>query len=51
MDTNNLTLFTTADNQELGDRFHSFTAKTRIDAFINFFSSLLVFLFLGSSQN
>ena len=36
--------FITANNQELGNRFHSFTAKTRFDTFI----TLLSFLYFYS---
>ena len=48
----NLKLFITANNQELGSRFQSFTAKSRVDIFINFFSSLFVFFlkFLPESK-
>ena len=46
-----LKLFITANNKKLGNRFHSFVAKTRINAIINFFPSLFVLLILSSSQN
>ena len=42
-----LKLFITANDQEFGSWFHSLTAKTRIDTFINFFLSLFVLLFSG----
>ena len=44
-------LFITANKQELGGKFHWFTAKTRIKSFINFFPSVFLLLFLSSSQN
>ena len=39
-----LKLFIIANNQGLGNRFHSFTAKTHMDTFIIFFLSLCVLL-------
>ena len=41
----NFKLFITTNNQELGNRFHSLTAKTYIDTFNNFFFSLFLLLF------
>ena len=35
-----LKLFTTANNQDLGNQFYSFTAKSCIDTFKNFFPYL-----------
>ena len=46
-----LKLFITANNQELGNQFHSFTTRTRSDKFTNSFPSIFVLLFLSSSQN
>ena len=39
-----LKLFITTNKQELGNRFYSFTAKTRVDSFMNFFPCLFFFL-------
>ena len=36
-----LKLFVTANNQELGKQFKSFTAKTRMESFIKFLSFLI----------
>ena len=46
-----LKLFITANNQESGNQFHSFTANSRINTIRNFCSSLFVLLFLRCSQN
>ena len=47
----NFKTFVISNHQELGNRFHSITARTCIDTFISFFPSLFVFLFLSTSQN
>ena len=44
-------LFTTENNQELGNKLFLFGAKTRTDTFINCFPSLFVLLLLSSSQH
>ena len=41
----NFKAFVTANNQELGNRFYSFTTKTHTDSFISIFPSLFVSLF------
>ena len=43
--------FKPLNNQELGNRFHKFADKARIDTFMNLFPSLFVFLVLSSNQN
>ena len=45
-----LKLFVTANNPELGNQFHSFTAKIRIESFVKLSPSLFVLLLLPSSQ-
>ena len=47
----NLKLLITANNQELGNWFHSISAKARIVTYIKHFHSLFVLLFSSSSQN
>ena len=43
-------IFVTANNKELANRFHSFTAATHIDT-RSFFPTLFVLLVLSSSEN